>query len=59
MTNRRGALTGLVFVVIGVAFLLHEAGVLELRPRYLLPLLVILVGVWVLVGAGRSGAEER
>ncbi len=58
MTDRapsRSALVfGVFFVVAGVAFLLDRLGVWDLRARYLLPVLLIVLGVAVLIG-GRSG----
>lgn len=57
MTDRRGAVGGLVFVAVGVGFLLHELDVVELRPAYLLPLLLILAGAWIVVGNARRGGR--
>lgn len=59
MTDRRGVISGLVFVVIGVGFLLDELDVVELRLAYLLPLLLILTGVWILFGGVRRKGRAR
>lgn len=57
MNDRRGAIAGIMFIAIGLAFLLDEFQVLQLRIAYLFPLAVIFVGVWIMfVGARRSGA---
>ncbi len=57
MDERRvhpGALgLGLFYVSAGVLFLLDRLEVLDLRPRYLLPLLLIGLGVAVLAGGRR------
>lgn len=59
MNDRRGAIAGILFVAIGVAFLLDELEVLRLRIAYLLPLVVILVGIWIIfAGTRRTGADR-
>jgi hypothetical protein len=44
---------GLFYVAAGALFLLDRLGVVELRARYLLPLLLIGLGVAVLAGGRR------
>lgn len=57
MNDRRGAIAGIMFIAIGLVFLLDELEVLELRIAYLFPLAVIFVGVWIMfAGARRRGA---
>ncbi len=51
--NRAALVWGLFFIVAGVAFLLDRLEVWNLRARYVLPFLLILMGLAVLVG-GRS-----
>ena len=58
MTDRNGVFAGLVFVVIGAVFLLDELGVVELRLAYLLPLLLIGAGAWILFGGARSESRR-
>jgi hypothetical protein len=53
--DRRGLIAGLVFVVLGVAFLLDELDVLEMRLAYVLPVLLIAAGVWILLGRTSNG----
>jgi hypothetical protein len=53
----RGLTAGIVFIVVGVGFLLDELGVLEVRVAYVLPLLLIATGVWILFG--RTVRKER
>lgn len=58
---RRGGLgVGIFFLVAGVLFLLDAVEVLDLRPQFLLPLLLIGFGI-ALIASGRepAPAEER
>jgi hypothetical protein len=61
MTNQgysRGAVVaGAVFVVIGAVFLLEEVGVLDIDLGYLLPVLLIALGVAVLLSGRRRPPE--
>lgn len=59
MTNSRGVFAAVVFVVIGVAFLFDELDVLELRLAYVLPLLLIFAGAWIILGSARRGSRGR
>ncbi len=52
-TNRAALVSGIVFIVIGVAFLLERLEVWDFEFRYVAPLLLIALGVAVLLG-GRS-----
>ncbi len=57
---RRGPaalVSGIFFVAAGVAFLLDRLNVWNLRGRYVLPVLLIVLGIAVLVG-GRSSAGK-
>jgi hypothetical protein len=56
--NRSALVFGLFFVIAGVGFLLDRLEVWDLRARYLLPLLLIVLGVAVLVG-GRPSERDR
>jgi hypothetical protein len=56
--NRTALLAGLIFVVIGVVFLLEQLDVYELRAVYVWPVVLIAVGVAVLVG-GLSSLRGR
>lgn len=61
MTDRDGRsslVMGLFFIAAGVVFLLDRLDVWELRARYLLPLLLIALGVALLLG-GRSSAGRQ
>lgn len=58
MTDRRGMVAGLLFVVIGGGFLLDELDVVQLRPAYLLPLLLIVAGAWIVLGSARRGSRR-
>jgi hypothetical protein len=52
-TNRAALVSGIFFVVLGVAFLLERLDVWDFEFRYVAPLLLIALGVAVLLG-GRS-----
>jgi cell wall-active antibiotic response 4TMS protein YvqF len=41
---------GLIFIVLGVLFLLEQLDVFDLRAAYILPVVLIVIGVTVLVG---------
>lgn len=52
----KGAITaGIFFIIVGAVFLLEAAGVWEVPSGYLIPALVIALGVALLVG----GATDR
>jgi hypothetical protein len=48
--NRRALLAGVVFVVVGVLFLLEDLDVFELQAAFVLPIVLIVMGVAVLIG---------
>ncbi len=56
-TNRAAIVWGVFFVLAGVAFLLDHLGVWNLRGRYLVPLLLIALGVAILVGGRRPSGD--
>jgi Domain of unknown function (DUF5668) len=49
--NRTSLVGGFVFIVLGVLFLLDQLDVLRLRASYVLPVIVIVIGLVVLIGA--------
>lgn len=51
--NRAALVFGAVFVVAGLAFLLEQLDVWDLKLRHLAPALLIVLGVAVLVGGTR------
>ena len=55
--SRSALAFGIFFVLGGVAFLLDRLDVWDLRARYLLPSLLIALGVAILVG-GRTGGSD-
>jgi hypothetical protein len=57
-SNRSALVFGVFFVAAGVGFLLDRLGVWNLRARYLLPLLLVALGVAILLG-GRSAGPDR
>jgi len=46
---------GLIFIVLGVLFLLDQLDVIDLRAAYILPVVLIVIGAAVLL----SGAASR
>jgi len=58
-TNRSALVLGLFFIVAGVAFLLDRLDVWNLQARYLLPILLIVLGIAVLIGGFSHSGGER
>jgi hypothetical protein len=55
-TSRSALVFGLFFIAAGVMFLLDRLDVWHLEARYLLPTLLIVLGIVVLIGGfSRSG----
>mgnify|MGYP001580399935 FL=1 len=52
--QRRSLVSGILFVILGVVFLLEAFEVFELAPATLWPLLLVALGVAVLAGTGRD-----
>jgi hypothetical protein len=57
--DRLSLLGGLVFVLAGVVFLLDALDVWRLRGDYVVPLVLILLGVAVLASGWASGDRRR
>lgn len=57
-SKRRALVSGLVFIALGVLFLLEALGVYELSPSTLWPILFIVLGIGVLAGIGGDRDEE-
>jgi len=53
--HRGSVIWGLIFVVLGVLFLLDQLEVIDLRAAYILPVVLIVIGAVFLV----SGAATR
>lgn len=51
--DRVGVAFGLAFVVAGALFLLDRLDVWELRPAYVIPIVLIVLGIAIVLG-GRS-----
>lgn len=56
--NTSSLTAGVVFVILGVVFLLDAIDVWELSPAYLWPVLLIGLGLVVALG-GRTVGDER
>ena len=48
--NRRALVWGLFFIAAGIAFLLDRLDVWTIRARYVLPVLLIVLGAAILLG---------
>jgi len=48
--NRGSVVAGVFFILVGAAFLLEELDVWNLRAVYVLPVLLIAIGVAVILG---------
>ncbi len=48
--NRGSVVAGVFFILVGTAFLLEELDVWNLRAVYILPVLLIAIGVAVILG---------
>ena len=53
--HRGSLIWGLLFIVLGVLFLLDQLDVLDLKAAYILPVVLIVIGATFLV----SGAASR
>ena len=51
-----GILAGAILVLVGIAFLLKNAGILDLDWSLLWPLILVAIGIVVIVGAIRAGS---
>ena len=57
-TNRSAVIFGVFFIAAGVAFLLDRLDVWDLRARYVLPLVLIVLGVAILLGRRSSATGD-
>jgi membrane protein DedA with SNARE-associated domain len=53
--NRGSVIWGLIFIVLGVLFLLDQLDVFDLKAAYIFPVVLIVIGATFLV----SGATSR
>lgn len=56
--QRRALVGGLVFVALGILFLLEALEVYELQPATLWPLLLVALGIGVLAGTGGDDEDS-
>ncbi|HEX9410155.1 MAG TPA: DUF5668 domain-containing protein [Actinomycetota bacterium] len=56
--NRSALVAGLVFVVLGVVFLLEQLDVFDLRPGYVWPVVLIAIGAAILASGIRSSRRR-
>lgn len=57
-TRRRALISGLIFVALGIMFLLEALDVYEIPPATLWPVLLITLGIGVLSGIGGDAADD-
>ena len=55
--QRRAVVFGVLFVVIGLLFLLEALEVFEIAPATLWPVLLVAIGIGVLAGTGNDDEE--
>jgi len=53
------AIMGIVFVVLGIMFLLDDQGVIRLRPMLVIPILLIALGFGILAGVVQTEKSTR
>lgn len=56
--QRRSLVSGMLFVILGVIFLLEAFEVFELAPATLWPLLLVALGIAVLAGTGTDDDDS-
>ena len=52
--HRRALVAGLLFVILGIVFLLEALEVYELAPATLWPLLLVALGIGIMAGTGQD-----
>ena len=55
--QRQAVVFGVLFIAIGVLFLLEALGVFEIAPATLWPILLVALGIGVLADSGRDDEE--
>lgn len=56
--QRRALISGVLFTILGLVFLLEALEVFELAPATLWPLLLVALGIAVLAGTGRDDDDH-
>jgi len=51
--ERRALIAGVFFIAMGVLFLLDQLDVIRLRAAYFIPIVLIVLGAAILIGARR------
>jgi len=51
--DRSALISGIVFIVLGVLFLLEQYDVLDVRASFVLPIVLVGIGVWLVTGRDR------
>jgi hypothetical protein len=59
MNQRRGVVAGLLFVVLGIVFLLEALEVFEIAPATLWPALLVALGLGILAGTGDGDEHDN
>lgn len=58
-SQRRAVVSGLIFIALGIMFLLEALEVYEIPPATLWPVLLIALGIGVLAGIGGEETPEE
>lgn len=48
--NLLGLLSGCVFIVVGFVFMLDRLALITLDERFVVPVILVAIGVWILLG---------
>jgi hypothetical protein len=57
-SQRRAVVSGLIFIALGVMFLLEALEVFQLAPSTLWPILLIALGIGVISGIGEDRGDD-
>jgi hypothetical protein len=57
--NVTALVSGLVFIALGLLFLLERLAVLDISARYVVPVLLVGLGVGILFGSRRRDPDAR
>ena len=56
--DRMALVAGLVFIVVGSVFLLERLGIVEVSPSFVVPLVLVALGIGLLTGRREVVREE-
>ncbi len=56
--DRLALVAGLVFIIVGFVFLLERLGIVDVSPSFVVPVLLVALGIGLLIGRGREVRPE-